>query len=1208
MDSFRTMYKLQVVLVPPNSFDGPLVPPILSATAENSQLLPTKIPGNASSIAGATRPDGLIAGNSNNNLFMSSFLSSHIPQPKFKKFLHFTKPSNTLLVLAEEIVAKCNKIYPNLKEEVEIVTLQDVNECDLDPDFIVKDVFNADNVVRAILRDEIDTSNEEMHSLYASKRRKLNNSASVVSNQQNVLHIAKKRPHILKNSAMRISTPLANQIYPPPGGAQINSDYEDDEVGDRSVLPPPQPQSPPIRISSGIDHNKKMNFNEDAVSKSETVDPDKSRQHRLSSGTPMRQTGNNTTTTPNRIVLTGQRVVTEPSVGNRSLASPIATNKRITSGMLRIPEPKISEVEEELKEGPASPSAELPSRPERIPMKKQYIPQSEEDQSGSSSSEDNANDAAALRIHSDGLGLKSPSAARQTSIADNNGSPIKEGVKLGDVSLAELPNSQKKAQRKSSLESKVESLVKNAASLSESARESGVKVHEEQVPVNHKDSFSDEEDDADEEGQFQQDPNDTVRVNHVDGGSSSFQKSELLSMLKGNKFEIPLNFNEGPKNAANDSINQRVQRNAAKKAAELLSSGKSRTEQSSSSSSYESSDIETDLSEAENDRILVLENHALRKLNIHPLKERVIGNEDNHEDLSDKKTSQPLSSDEQSTQSPRKEDLDLKVVPVSEKLADANISALNSDNVTDNADYAVETAEGGKASNSVHQNSPSRDEISSKLMRAISPAPADKAKIYQTPEFVEDSDDENEKQVNTVSKSLEKKLPPSVLKRKEEAEKRRKEREALKKAKEEELAKKKADREAKKQAKERELALKKAERAAKKKAREEETLKRKAERDAKQNGKSVKKAKSKSLDSSQSPELKQLDEPEKPTGALEEMVLKEPSENNASHTTGKVAKAQSFTKSEAGNFKEPNRPADEARKVNINAAPDPDQIAQYFTTAGKKSKGEIANQKENGESELATPASKLETLKSKFSTVTFPKSRVTKSSPNRDANKTLTLPENESSSDVSDEPDSSGENDSSGDSSEEETSMNKKLRRGIVDTPRGVIASVSNNISEKDVSAIEIAPQSTQKPFSDSAEPTPAKVPVTRMMELSSPANTSKSRKAEQSPTRKDPKPGRSLSSLSDLVSRGVPEVKDGKVEKATIPRGHPNELDSSSEEDEHSDDESEEESDESESSDSSDDEGSSTFISAKSASKALGRKKKSNSGFASLVKDSKKR
>lgn len=374
-------------------------------------------------------------------------------------------------------------MYPSLQEDIEILSLQDNSGCDLDPDFLIKDVFNVNNVVRVILKNEIDLDDTAPVSLYRSvKRSKLNNGSphSVQLQQQipassGVLRIAKKRPPTATtattsttirsaiNGSMRISTPLARQIYPPPSSKIMsnNSDDEDEDVGERSFLPPPtQPQSPPIRISSGIDAGKKIKSSiveEDIVSRSETVDPDKSKQQRLLSGTPIMST-----MTPNRVTLTGQRVVSEHAQKNELVFSasasssssfanagaaaltvqdsnrkPSVTTPRITSGMLRIPEPRISEIEKELKEGPSSPASVLPAKGAKIPMKKPYLENGENYESDESSSSENQ-ETPETEPHS-----KASLQRSQSSIADNNGSPVKNSP-LGDVMphnvhLAELP-------------------------------------------------------------------------------------------------------------------------------------------------------------------------------------------------------------------------------------------------------------------------------------------------------------------------------------------------------------------------------------------------------------------------------------------------------------------------------------------------------------------------------------------------------------------------------------------------------------------------------------------------------------------------------------------------------------------------------------------------------------------------------------------------
>lgn len=407
------MYKIQVVLVPPSVRDNFVPIGFTSTLEDSSHLLNTT--GNQNNVPNTLENSIQNWNNTNNSLILSNYFT----QPRLKRFLLFTNPSNTLLDLADEILIKCEKIYPNLANDIEILTLQDSNSCDLDPDFIVKDVFNIDNTVRVILKNEINLdSNTTQHvSLYGNaKRRKLNNfeSQSVQQQQQQqqqqiysvssgTLKVAKKRSNgnskTITNPNLRISTPLANQIF--PSQTSNNSDDEDN-FADRSFLPPPtQPQSPPIRISSGIENSKRMKYSamEDTVSRSETVDPDKSKQQRLLSGTPFR-----TDLTPNRVTLTGQRVVSESYDGTprsnglifTSTTQPLSgtrrgsmNNSRITSGMLTIPEPRIAEVEKELKEGPSSPASVLPLKADRIPMKKPYMEQhpviSGEDSSSSSS-------------------------------------------------------------------------------------------------------------------------------------------------------------------------------------------------------------------------------------------------------------------------------------------------------------------------------------------------------------------------------------------------------------------------------------------------------------------------------------------------------------------------------------------------------------------------------------------------------------------------------------------------------------------------------------------------------------------------------------------------------------------------------------------------------------------------------------------------------
>ena len=450
------MYKLQVLLVPPsiqnNNFSlNYNYGQANNSIADQSQQLPNKVNGTFNNtFNGQSQPDSSIfpvLTRSNSSLLTPNYYA----QRSMKKFLHFTKANNTLLDLSDEINDKCKAMYPSLEADLDILSLQDSNGCDLDPDFVVKDVFNVDNIVRVILNDELDISEITPVSSYRSiKRRRLNPESLADSKDQSdfgvesqSIKVVKKRgstSNVIKGQSNingRISTPLARQLYPPSAIFEPqNSD--DEEVADRSFPPPPiQPGSPPIRISSGIDTNvRKITSRigeQDTVSRSATVDPDKSRQQRLLSGTPVMST-----MTPNRVTLTGQRVISEQrpndsvlTFTNRHINEP-SHSRRITSGMLQIPEPKIAEMEKELLEGPSSPSTILPPIPDKIPMKKPFIETERYYSEDSSETESNSGE----------INAKS-SLHRQTSIADNNGSPLRTNFLNEAVHLADLPELQK---------------------------------------------------------------------------------------------------------------------------------------------------------------------------------------------------------------------------------------------------------------------------------------------------------------------------------------------------------------------------------------------------------------------------------------------------------------------------------------------------------------------------------------------------------------------------------------------------------------------------------------------------------------------------------------------------------------------------------------------------------------------------------------------
>ncbi|CCF55598.1 hypothetical protein KAFR_0A01600 [Kazachstania africana CBS 2517] len=131
------MYKLQIVLLPPSAF-----------TSQSYNNDPNSAIQNISMVSTTTSLSQ-----------RRSFFRQRYNPKASKKFLHFTSPSASLSHLADEIIERFNILYPHLTKSICILTLQDINSCDLDPDFIVKDVFNSNNIVHVLLKDDFTNEN-----------------------------------------------------------------------------------------------------------------------------------------------------------------------------------------------------------------------------------------------------------------------------------------------------------------------------------------------------------------------------------------------------------------------------------------------------------------------------------------------------------------------------------------------------------------------------------------------------------------------------------------------------------------------------------------------------------------------------------------------------------------------------------------------------------------------------------------------------------------------------------------------------------------------------------------------------------------------------------------------------------------------------------------------------------------------------------------
>ncbi|ODV78453.1 uncharacterized protein CANTADRAFT_266448 [Suhomyces tanzawaensis NRRL Y-17324] len=69
-----------------------------------------------------------------------------------KRFLHLANPKDELHTVMEAISARFKKLYPT-EDELQIVKLQDSRFCDLDPDYVLEDVLESEDVLRVIVNN-----------------------------------------------------------------------------------------------------------------------------------------------------------------------------------------------------------------------------------------------------------------------------------------------------------------------------------------------------------------------------------------------------------------------------------------------------------------------------------------------------------------------------------------------------------------------------------------------------------------------------------------------------------------------------------------------------------------------------------------------------------------------------------------------------------------------------------------------------------------------------------------------------------------------------------------------------------------------------------------------------------------------------------------------------------------------------------------------
>ncbi|KAK5782171.1 hypothetical protein RI543_000095 [Arxiozyma heterogenica] len=186
-------------------------------------------------------------------------------QKHCKKFLLFINLQSDLNQLANEISLKFKDMYPNFTDDLNILSIQDNNGNDLDPDYIVKDIFNTNNIVKVFIDKDIDWNNpkylETKYTRY-NKRRKVNPkkySSNKINHNYN--NNNKNIPNI------RIYASRTPEVY-----RDIDSVIMDNTI-DQSISKPPANFQPSDIISTPkVSPSKTRNIDNRSIEKVEEHD------------------------------------------------------------------------------------------------------------------------------------------------------------------------------------------------------------------------------------------------------------------------------------------------------------------------------------------------------------------------------------------------------------------------------------------------------------------------------------------------------------------------------------------------------------------------------------------------------------------------------------------------------------------------------------------------------------------------------------------------------------------------------------------------------------------------------------------------------------------------------------------------------------------------------------------------------------------------
>lgn len=153
---------------------------------------------------------------------------------EYKRFLHLTQKGNTLQVACNEIVERYAKLYPE-ESSIEIEKLQDEFNCDLDPDYIVGDIFTDGSTVIGVMAFNTKQVLPANSSSRASSKRRASEALPEPSRFQ------KTRSRNSRRSSIWMTNQSGSelQVLPRNGYADANGDATGNDLLYSPRLPPP---------------------------------------------------------------------------------------------------------------------------------------------------------------------------------------------------------------------------------------------------------------------------------------------------------------------------------------------------------------------------------------------------------------------------------------------------------------------------------------------------------------------------------------------------------------------------------------------------------------------------------------------------------------------------------------------------------------------------------------------------------------------------------------------------------------------------------------------------------------------------------------------------------------------------------------------------------------------------------------------------------